>query len=101
VTSPAEKQLEGELWRGVEECRALSYNPSFFVTMIEERGALGACRKLINDTTVSDGFTKLWEMGRMDLTVEAVALRSPYSALFTAGERLKSRKRLEAYGYKP
>lgn len=79
----------------------MSYNPGYFVSMIEDRGALGACRKLINDTSVSDGFTKLCEMGRLDLTVEAVALRSPYNALFTAGERLKSRKRLEEYGYKP
>ena len=100
MTATAETQLEGELWRCVEECRLLGYNPSFFVQMIHDRGALGACRKLINDDTPSDGFTKLWELRRLDLTVEAVALRPPYSALFTQAERLKSRRRLEAYGYR-
>jgi hypothetical protein len=101
VTSPAETQLEGELRRCVEECRALGYNPSYFVQMIDERGALGACRKLINDDTPSEGFTKLWELKRLDLTVEAVALRSPYKALFTQADRLKARRRLDDYGYRP
>lgn len=68
--------------------------------MIGDRGALGACRKLINDNNPSEGFTKLWELGRMDLTVEAVALRPLYKALFTQAERLKARGRLEEYGYR-
>jgi 5-methylcytosine-specific restriction enzyme A len=100
MTSLAEKQLEGELRRCVEECRTLSYTPSYFVQMIDDRGALGACRKLIDDNNPSEGFTKLWELGRMDLTVEAVALRPPYKALFTQVERLKARRRLEEYGYR-
>ncbi len=37
----------------------------------------------------------------MDLTVEAVALRSPYNALFTQAERLTARRRLQDYGYRP
>jgi 5-methylcytosine-specific restriction enzyme A len=100
MTSATEKTLEGELRRCVEECRAAGYNPSYFVQMIDDRGALGACRKLINDNAPSEGFTKLWELGRVDLTVEAVALRSPYSGLFTQAERLKARHRLEEYGYR-
>jgi len=99
--SATEKQLEAELLRSVEECRRLGYNPSYFVKMISESGALGACRKLIVADTPSEGFTKLWEMRRMDLTVEAVALRPPYSGLFTSAERLKARRRLEDYGYRP
>lgn len=101
MTSPAEKQLEGELWRCVEECKRLGYNPSFFVQMLDDRGALATVKKLINDNTPSDGFTKLWELQRLDLTVEAVALRSPYSALVTQAERIKARRRLEEYGHKP
>ncbi len=37
----------------------------------------------------------------MDLTVEAVALRSPYNTLFSQAERTKARRRLEEYGYVP
>jgi hypothetical protein len=100
MTSSTEKTLEGELRRCVDECRILGYNPSYFVQMIDDRDALGACRKLITHNTPSEGFTKLWELGRMDLTVEAVALRSPHNALFTQTECLKARRRLEEYGYR-
>lgn len=101
TASPAEKQLEGELWRCVEECKSLGYNPAFFVQMLDDRGGLATVKKLINDNTPSDGFTRLWERQRLDLTVEAVALRSPYGALVTQAERIKARRRLEEYGYKP
>lgn len=101
TASVAEKQLEGELWRCVEECKALGYNPAYFVQMLDDRGGLATVKKLINDNTPSDGFTRLWELQRLDLTVEAVALRSPYSALVTQAERMKARRRLEEYGYRP
>jgi hypothetical protein len=101
TASRAEKQLEGELWRCVEECKSLGYNPAYFVRMLDDRGGLATMKKLINDNTPSDGFTKLWELQRLDLTVEAVALRSPYAALVTQGDRIKARRRLEDYGYKP
>src|SRR4051812_28188097 len=99
--SPAEKQLEAELWRCVDECKTLGYNPAYFVQMLDDRGGLATTKKLINDNTPSDGFTRLWELRRLDLTVEAVALRSPYSSLLTQAERLKARRRLEEYGYRP
>lgn len=101
TASSAEKQLEGELWRCVEECKSLGYKPAYFVQMLDDRGGLATMKKLINDNTPSDGFTKLWELHRLDLTVEAVALRSPYAALVTQAERIKARRRLEEYGYKP
>ncbi len=101
AATPAEKQLEGELWRCVRECRVLGYNPTYFAQMLDEQGGLRTSKRLINDSTPSDGFTKLWELRRLNLTVEAVALRAPYSALFTQVERIKARRRLEDYDYKP
>lgn len=100
TASRAEKELEGELWRCVQECKTLDYNPSFFVQMLDDRGGLSTAKKLINDDSPSEGFTKLWELKRLDLTVEAVARRPPYSALFSSAERTKARKRLEDYGYR-
>ncbi len=67
---------------------------------VDDRGGLSPAKKLINDDSPSDGFTKLWELKRLDLTVEAVARRPPYSALFSPAERTKARKRLEDYGYR-
>ncbi|RAO52740.1 hypothetical protein LUPAC06_05601 [Micromonospora saelicesensis] len=35
---------------------------------------------------VSDGFTALWERGRVDVTAEAVVIRPRFRALFTEEE---------------
>ena len=48
---------------------------------------------------VSDGFTTLWELKRLDLSVEAYVLRSEYAPLFTEAERGIARARLRQYRY--
>lgn len=62
--------------------------------MIHERGGLATARSLLQSQNVSEGFTKLWELGRLDLTVEALVLRSPWSQLFTEGELRIAKARL-------
>ena len=44
-------------------------------------------------------FTTLWELKRLDLSVEAYVLRSEYAPLFTKEERGVARARLKEYGY--
>ena len=39
---------------------------------------------LLHAPGFSDGFTALWEHGRLDLTMEARVIREPWSSLFTA-----------------
>ena len=56
--------------------RALSeahYQATRFLSMFDERRGLETARILINASTVSDGYTALWERKRLDLTVEAVS----------------------------
>ena len=43
-------------------------------------------------------FTTLWELKRLDLSVEAFVLRSEYAPLFTEEERGIARARLKEYG---
>jgi hypothetical protein len=50
---------------------------------------------------VSDGFTALWERGRLDLSVESVILKADFSDLFTEDERDLARSRLQEYDYTP
>ncbi|MFW6642072.1 GmrSD restriction endonuclease domain-containing protein [Nocardiopsis algeriensis] len=75
------------------------YTPSFFLGMLADLGALGTARKLLAAPAVSDGFSNLWERGRLDLTVEAVVLRPEFAELFTAEELDRARGRLEQFGY--
>ena len=52
--------------------RYCQYNATYFLQMLTERGGLATAKYLISTDTPSDGFTKLWECQRLDLTVEAV-----------------------------
>lgn len=51
------------------------YNATLFLRMVSDHGGLETARRLITASRPSDGFTALWERGRLDLSVEAYALR--------------------------
>jgi hypothetical protein len=69
--------------------------------MISEHGAVEAAKRLINSSKPSDGYTRLWELGRLDLSVEAIVQEELWKDLFSEKEREKARKRLVQYGYEP
>jgi hypothetical protein len=94
-----EHALEAEMVRIANEAKANGYNPSYFVRMIHELGGLATAQKLISSDAPSEGFVRLWELNRLDLTVEALALKPEYRALFSASEVLAARKRLSDYGF--
>jgi hypothetical protein len=76
------------------------YTASIFYDMLFRKRGVTTAKQLINDRTVSSGYTALWERGRLDLTVEAVVSDNPqWHALFSDDELRLARKRLEAYGY--
>ncbi|SRR5258708_33556404 len=75
------------------------YNASYFIQMISERGALATAKYLITTDSPSEGFTKLWECNRLDLTVEAVALNPIYAELFTEEELRLAKERLKQNGF--
>jgi len=73
------------------------YNATYFLQMLADLGPLGTAHKLISSTQPSEGFTKLWERKRLDLTVEAQVLRPEFEELFTADELDICRRRLDEY----
>jgi hypothetical protein len=81
--------------------RELGYNATRFLQMISEQGGLAAARQLLWSDAPSEGFTTLWERGRLDLTVEAHVLHAEFAPLFTDKDREQARARLEAYGWRP
>lgn len=77
-----------------------SYNATIFLQMVVDHGGVDAARRLINAEAVSDGYTALWERGRLDLTVEAVVVNTEkFHDLFTEQELQICRDRLKQYGY--
>jgi hypothetical protein len=78
------------------------YPANVFLKMITDRGGLDTAKYLINAPKESDGYTALYERGRLDLTVEAVVVENKkWHVLFVPEEIEKARKRLIRYGYTP
>lgn len=68
--------------------------------MVNEKGGYITAKYLIHTDNPSDGFTKLWELKRLDLSVEVHVLKSEYDSLFTDEERQICVNRLNEYDYK-
>lgn len=101
---PLRQEFANAIHDMVRECRKLGYNPTAFQVMVHEHGATEAVRRLLQPPVEqpSDGFTRLWEMGRLDLAVESLAgfdLR--FESLFSPEERTLARERLALYHFKP
>ena len=78
------------------------YNATRYLQMLDENGGIGTAHILINASTVSDGYTALWEREKLDLTVEALIWDNPeYHELFTEDELRITKKRLIDYHYAP
>ena len=75
------------------------YNATRFLGMVSEQGGYEAARTLIHASTVSDGYTALWERKHLDLTVEPLILKPEWHDLFSEVERNIARERLAEYGY--
>jgi hypothetical protein len=81
-----EQKLYTELIANTKECQKLGYNPTAFLEMLRKYGTLGTAKRLINAPQVSEGYSKLYLMGRLDLTLEAVMLKPEYSSFLTKDE---------------
>lgn len=82
--------------RAKEEC---GYNATRFLQMLSEHGGLKTAKILVGADNVSEGYTALWEFKRLDLTVEALVIRQPWSELFSTDELETAHSRLAQYGY--
>ncbi len=80
--------------------RKLITNATRFLHMLYEHRGLETARILLHSTNVSEGYTALWERGRLDLTVEAVIHdNSKWHPLFTQEDLAICTKRLKEYRY--
>jgi hypothetical protein len=77
--------------------REVGYWASRYRQLVDRRHGLGAARYLLHQRATSDGYRRLREAGRLDLTVEALVLKSRFRPLFTAEEIGIARARLDYY----
>ena len=80
--------------------RETDYNPTRFIRMISSLGPIATAKALINSKDPSEGYTKLWELKKLNLTVEAFVLENPrWHQLFTESELDRAKQRLLSFKY--
>lgn len=97
--TPLEKAFEEAMLDTAEVSKGYKYNPTYFVQMVYEHGGVGAAKRLLAKPEPSEGLFKLWEIERLDISMEAIVLQPQFAPLFTSEELAEARRRLEALGY--
>ena len=90
------KDMIGIYEKAKNEC---GYIATRFIQMVAEKGGLVTAKELINKDEDTYGFERLYELKRLDLSVEALVLEDKYKDLFTSFEKKKCKDRLKKYGY--
>jgi hypothetical protein len=100
VPNDAEHRFDMAMMSIYHRARAeVNYNATRYLQMLHDHRGIETARILLHSPTVSDGYTALWERGRLDLTVEALILEPQWKDLFTDEEMVIAKTRLNEYGY--
>lgn len=102
--TPSAAELEREFHRAMTDLYKRSqsevgYHPTAFIRMVSESGGAETARRLVRSSTPSDGFTVLWEAGRLDLAAEALVVLPRYAVLFDDELIERARRRLSDHGF--
>jgi hypothetical protein len=94
------EQEFGEVsYRHYEEARRLGYDAVGYLRKAAELGPLKAAKHFLANAKPQDGFTRLWMMRRLDLSIEALVESEKFRPLFTEVEIQTATERLDAVQY--
>lgn len=85
--------------KAAEAKRELKYDPRQFLSMLGAEGGYSAVTKLVGGKNPSDGFVKLWESGRLDLSVEALVLETEWIRFFDEQLLKEAERKLKGAKY--
>ena len=76
--------------------KATGYWANYYLRFVRQHGGFAYAKKaLAKKDDAQDGFKKLIEVGRPDLSVEATVLKDEYRSLFTTDEIKEARRRID------
>jgi len=102
VMKKLKEQFNKDMWGLYSDTiNETKYNPGYFRKMLDGLGGFETAKKLLSSNTTSKGSTKLWELGRLDLTVEALIIdnKEKYKELFSNEELETANRRLRELNY--
>lgn len=95
--------LEDEFDRDMREIYKMGiehgYHAHYFIQMIEEHGGVDTAKRLLAADKPQEGLFRLWELGLLNESMEALVLQPEYATLFTELEIQTSRQRLLDLGF--
>ena len=90
-----------EYLRGsVREAERLKYFPNRFKGMLEAGGGFDTVKRILESGKPSEGFKKLWELGRLDLTCEAIIVETKWRPYFDQHLIARAEKLLRGVSYR-
>lgn len=89
------------VWKAIRESiDSCNYHATNLIGMLNESNdAVLTTKRIVHNSNIDYGFTKLYECNRLDLTLEAILLEEEWMDLFTEDEKNIARNRLEKVGY--
>jgi hypothetical protein len=67
--------------------------------MVSEHGGVNANKSLLGADKVQSGFTRLYGLKKLDMSMEAHVLQERFKPLFTPEEIAEAKRRLDELGY--
>ncbi|MCY4109028.1 MAG: hypothetical protein OXG11_08375 [Chloroflexi bacterium] len=100
-----DQELENEFHQAMfdiyGQAAKLGYHATRFLQSVEERGGVMAARHWLRSSTAQSGLDRLWDLGRLDISMEATVLSPRFRSLFSSGELKEARKRLKDRHWDP
>ncbi len=83
------------MMRAYEEAKKLGYNAVRFYQMLRKDGGVETAKALLAKHETQAGLAGVWEIGRLDLSMESIVLEERFRALFNDAERNEAKRRLD------
>ena len=96
-----EKRFEEEMRQVYRNVKEAYRAPNYLLQAIDDRGGFEVARTLMDKLHPSETFHALWEIKRLDLSVEALVLKEPWRQLFEQKHLDKAEKRLRDCDFDP
>lgn len=93
------EEFTAHLRGAVREAERLEYVPTRFKGMLEADGGFETVKRILASGHPSDGFKKLWELGHLELTCEAIIVESKWRQYFDDDLLLRAERLLRGMKY--
>jgi hypothetical protein len=92
--TPLEIDFENTLREAAQICiRQYKYRPTYFLSMLGERGGVATAKALLSKSAPSSGFSKIiMDFNRPDLTMEHYVSELRFQMLFSDAEIAKAKR---------